>query len=70
VELYNHIEAAEVEKVKEQVATKRTWHETQMQASQTTPKYLTAPVTCAQIRAKAKVSNRFPALLSQKSDDN
>ena len=56
VELYNHIDAAEVDKVKEQVATKRSWHETQMQACQATPKHLPAPITCAQIMAEAKVS--------------
>lgn len=55
MELYNHIDAAEVDKVKEQVATKREWHETQMQACQITPKYLAAPVTCTQIKAEAKV---------------
>ena len=57
VELYNHLEQEEVDKVKEQVATKRTWHETQMQACQIAPKHLVAPVSCAQIRAEAKVSN-------------
>ena len=55
VELYNHIEQSEMDKVKEQVGVKRAWHETQMQACQTTPKHMAAPVTCAQIRAEAKV---------------
>lgn len=57
MELYDHIDGAEVDKVKEQVATKRTWHETQMQAFHTVPKYLTAPITCAQIKAETKVSD-------------
>lgn len=45
-----------MDKVKEQIKTKREWHETQMQACQATPKHETPPVTCAQIRAEAMVS--------------
>lgn len=55
VELYNHIEQGEMNKVKEQVQTKRTWYETQLQACQTTPKTANAPVNSTQIRAEAKV---------------
>ena len=55
MELYNHIAQEEVDKVKEQVVTKREWQATQIQACQTTPKHLAAPVTCVQIRAEAKV---------------
>lgn len=55
MDLYNHIEQGEMDKVKQQVETKRQWHATQFQACQTTPKHTTAPVTCAQIRAEAKV---------------
>ena len=56
MELYNHIAQEEVDKVKEQVTTKRVWQDTQIQACQATPKHLAAPVTCAQIRAEAKVN--------------
>lgn len=54
-ELYNHLLLAEMDKVKEQVMMRRAWHETQMQACQTTPKHTAAPISCAQIRAEARV---------------
>lgn len=56
VELYNHIEQADMDKVKEQVKIKREWHDSQMQACQTTPKHSNPPVTCAQIKAEVAVS--------------
>lgn len=55
VDLYNHLEQEEMNKVREQVKTKRTWLETQMQACQIIKKHVTAPVTSAQIMAEAKV---------------
>ena len=64
MELYNHLEKEEVDKVKEQVATKRTWHETQMQACQNTAKHLQPPVTCAQIRAEAEVSKETDTVIA------
>ena len=56
MELYNHIDGAEMDKVREQLTGKRTWYETQHQACQAVPKHENAPVTCAQIRAEVKVS--------------
>ena len=53
--MFNHIEAAEMDKVREQVTGKRDWLNTNMAACHSLPKSSDPPVTCAQIRAELKV---------------
>lgn len=55
-EAYNHIEQAEMDKVKEQVTAKRTWHDSQLQACHALTKTANPPVTAAQIKAELKVT--------------
>ncbi len=56
-EVFNHIEAAEMSKVREQVTGKRTWLNTNMTACHLLPKTTDPPITCAQIKAELKVPN-------------
>ncbi len=55
-EVFNHIEGTEMDKVREQVAVKREWLNTNMAACHSLPKSTDPSITCAQIRAELKVS--------------
>lgn len=54
-EQYNHIEAAEMQKVREAVQGKREWLHSQMQTASRIPKHANPSITCAQIRAEKAV---------------
>ena len=50
-----------MDKVKEQVVGKRTWHDTQLQACTSLAKTANPPVTSTQIKAETKVNAQFKA---------
>ena len=48
-----------MDKVKEQVTAKRTWHDSQSQACHALAKTADPPVTAAQIKAESKVTTNW-----------
>jgi len=54
-EQYSHLEEGEMQRVKNQVETKRTWLNSQMQACSSLLKHVEPPVKSVQIRAEKQV---------------